>query len=226
MPSPNLILKFPRKRRSRLCKSCSACPAADLLECNEQFHQLLTEGIPIECTKDGERIGEHLYLIDFKNPLQNDLALCQQYRFIEANHTKRLDLLLFVNGLPLVVFELKNPTSSPSTLDSAYQQLQNYKAAIPVLFQYNALLIISDGLNARAGSLSAPNSRLMAWKCIDGQKPASDTAQLATLIQGMLQPTVLLDLIYYFTLFDPKRTSFLFNNPFQPPQPLSRSIYL
>jgi len=116
---------------------------------------------------------------------------------------KRPDILLLVNGLPLVVIELKNPADENATLKSAFRQLQTYKQAIPALFNYNSFTIISDGLEAKAGSLSAGFSRFMAWKSSDGKTEASHlTGQLEILINGMLNKNTLLDLIRHFIVFE------------------------
>lgn len=159
----------------------------DQLANNEQFHRMLTEGISVSVNHDGGERGELVWLIDFDNPLNNEFTVVNQYTIIENRRNKRPDLILFVNGLPLVVIELKNAASEDATLQSAFRQIETYKEAIPSLFTYNALIVISDGLEARAGSLSAGFSRMMAWKSADGKAEASHlVSQLEVLIQGML----------------------------------------
>ena len=140
----------------------------DLLANNERFHRLLTEGISVSVHKDGAERGELVWLVDFENPLNNEFTVINQYTIIENGRNKRPDLILFVNGLPLVVMELKNAADENATLQSAFRQIETYKEAIPSLFTYNGLVVISDGLEARAGSLSAGFSRMMAWKSADG----------------------------------------------------------
>ena len=116
-------------------------------------------------------------------------------------------MILFVNGLPLVVIELKNAADENATIQSAFRQIETYKDAIPSLFTYNALVVISDGLEARAGSMSAGFSRMMAWKTADGRVEASNlVSQLEVLIQGMLNKKTLLDLIRSFTVFEKTKT--------------------
>lgn len=116
-------------------------------------------------------------------------------------------MILFVNGLPLVVMELKNAADENATLQSAFRQIETYKEAIPSLFTYNGLVVISDGLEARAGSLSAGFSRMMAWKSADGKAEASRlVSQLEVLIQGMLNKETLLDLVRSFTVFEKTKT--------------------
>jgi type I restriction enzyme R subunit len=134
---------------------------------------MLTEGIKVTYRKDDEDRGDLVWLIDFDDPEKNDFAVVNQLTVIENNVNKRLDVVLFVNGLPLVVMELKNPTDENATVYSAFKQLQTYKQIIPTLFTYNGLLVVSDGLEAKAGSISAGFSRFMAWKSSDGKVEAS-----------------------------------------------------
>ena len=179
----------------------------DLLANNEQFHRMLTEGISVSVHRDGAERGELVWLIDFDNPLNNDFTVVSQYTIIENGRNKRPDLILFVNGLPLVVIELKNAADENATLQSAFRQVETYKETIPSLFTYNELIVISDGLEARAGSLSAGFSRMMAWKSSDGKVEASHlVSQLEVLIQGMLNRESLLDLIRSFTVFEKTKT--------------------
>ena len=170
---------------------------------NEDFHRKLTEGINVIIQKDSERRGDYVRLIDFKNPENNEYHVINQFTVIEDGHPHRPDIVLFVNGLPLVVIELKNPRDEKATIQSAYKQLQTYKKYIPSLFTYNSILIISDALEAKAGSLSAGINRFMAWKTIDGKKEAKQNiSQLETLIKGMLNKKTLLDLIRHFIVFE------------------------
>jgi len=153
--------------------------------------------------KNGDTVGDKVWLIDFENPLNNDLLACNQFTVIENGKTKRPDVVLLVNGLPLVVMELKNPADENATVQKAFTQLQNYKKAISSLFYYNGVLVASDGLDAKMGSLTAGWSRFMAWKTVDGAKEDKSTVpQIETLINGMLRPDVLLDLVKQFTVFE------------------------
>lgn len=175
----------------------------ELLANNEAFHRLLTEGVNVTYQKDGNTRGDLVWLVDFANPENNEFVVANQFTVIESNQNKRPDLILFVNGLPLVVIELKNATDENATITSAYQQLQTYKEAIPSLFTYNGLVVVSDGLEAKAGSISAGFSRFMAWKSADGKAEASHlVSQLETLITGMLNKNTLLDLIRHFIVFE------------------------
>lgn len=175
----------------------------DLLHNNEEFHRLLVEKVKIPYQENGYERSHEVSLIDFENPTNNQFLVVNQFTIIENNQNKRPDVLLFVNGLPLVVIELKNAASENANIKSAYQQIQTYKAIIPSLFTYNAFCIISDGLECKAGSVSADLSRYMAWKTADGIKEASRfKPQLETLLKGMFQPATLLDLVRNFIVFE------------------------
>lgn len=175
----------------------------ELIANNETFHRYLTEGINVSYHKDGGERGDLVWLIDFKDPLNNDFVVCNQFTVIEGNRKKRPDILLFVNGLPLVLFELKNASDENATISSAFRQVETYKSEIPSLFIYNELLIISDGLEAKTGSLSAGLTRFLAWKSADGETEASHlVSQIETMITGMLNKETLLDLIRHFIVFE------------------------
>jgi type I restriction enzyme R subunit len=175
----------------------------DLLANNEAFHRLLTEGVPVSYQEQGSERGDRVWLIDFDEPLNNDFAVVNQFTVIENHQKKRPDLVLFVNGIPLVVIELKNAADENATVKAAYQQIETYKQTIPCLFAPNAILVISDGLEAKAGSLSAGYTRFMAWKSVDGTAEASHlVSQLETLILGMLNKNTLLDLVRSFIVFE------------------------
>ena len=179
----------------------------DLLSNNETFHRMLTEGVSVSVHREGAERGELVWLVDFDNPLNNDFTVVNQYTIVENNHNKRPDILLFVNGLPLVIIELKNAADENATVQSAFRQMETYKKTIPSLFTYNSIIVISDGLEARAGSLSAGFSRMMAWKSADGKAEASRlVSQLEVLIKGMLNKETLLDLIRSFTVFEKTKT--------------------
>lgn len=175
----------------------------DLIAANETFHTFLTNGIEVEYQKDGETRGGKVWLVDFETPENNEFLVVNQFTVIEDSVNKRPDVVLFVNGLPLVVMELKNPVDESATIYNAFKQLQTYKAVIPSLFVYNSLLVISDGLEARVGSLSSGFNRFSAWKTKDGKIEASNLVnQLEIMICGMLNKATLLDLIRYFTVFE------------------------
>ncbi len=192
---------IPEEAKEQALREVSNLPSQNLVENNEAFHRMLTDGIDVEYMGDDGIKGDKVWLIDFKEPTENDLVVCNQFTVIQNSTNKRPDLVLFVNGLPLVVIELKNPTDENATVKKAYTQLQNYKNAITNLFYYNGILLASDGLDAKVGSLTAGWTRFMVWKTRDGAKEDKVTIpQMQTVIQGMLRPDVLLDLIKQFTV--------------------------
>lgn len=175
----------------------------DLLANNEAFHRMLTEGITVSYQKNGNSRGDLVWLIDWHSPDNNDFVVLNQFTIIENHQNKRPDVILLVNGLPLVVIELKNPADENATLQMAFKQIQTYKQTIPSLFTYNSFVIISDGLEAKAGTISAGFSRFMAWKSADGKLEASRlVGQLEILIVDMLGQKTLLDLIRHFVVFE------------------------
>lgn len=194
---------MPKTKQDEAIKSIQRISSPDLLTNNEEFHRFLTEGVNISHQIDGNERGDYVWLVDFENPENNEFLVANQFTIIENNQNKRPDLILFVNGLPLVVIELKNASDENATITSAYKQLETYKKTIPCLFTYNGFVVVSDGLEAKAGSISADFSRFMAWKTADGKTEASKlTSQLETLIAGMLNKATLLDLIRHFIVFE------------------------
>jgi len=197
--NPNLS----EEAREQALRQVLNLPSQNLIDNNEAFHRLLTEGIEIEVMGEEGIKGDKVWLIDFSHPENNEFLACNQFTVIENNINKRPDVVLFVNGLPLVVIELKNPTDESATVAKAFTQLQNYKNAIPSLFYYNAVLVASDGLDARAGTISSDISRFLAWKSSDGFKEdTATTPQIETLTKGMLGKNILLDLIRHFIVFE------------------------
>jgi type I restriction enzyme R subunit len=203
---------IPAEAREGAIKQIERLNSPELIANNESFHRMLTEGIKVTYQKDGNSRGDLVWLIDFNEPENNDFMVLNQYTVIDSsqnggNHVnKRPDIVLFVNGLPLVVIELKNPADENATVYSAFRQLQTYKHAIPSLFTYNGFLVISDGLEAKAGTISSGYSRFMAWKTSDGKVEASPlTGQLETLIRGMLDKKTLLDIVRHFIVFEKSR---------------------
>jgi type I restriction enzyme R subunit len=194
---------IPVDAQNEAIKEIQRIASPELLGNNETFHRLLTEGIPVTKRIQGDDRGDRVWLIDFSDPLNNEFLVVNQFTVVENHQKKRPDILLFVNGIPLVVIELKNAVDENATIHSAFKQIETYKALIPGLFTYNGFNIISDGLEAKAGSLSAGFSRFMAWKTSDGKTEASHlVSQLETLIEGMLNKETLLDLIRHFIVFE------------------------
>ena len=197
---------IPADVQAEAIKEIQRISSPELLANNETFHRLLTEGIPVSKRVDGTERGDRVWLIDFKNPHNNEFVVVNQFTVVENNQNKRPDIVLFVNGIPLVIMELKNPVDENATIHSAFKQIETYKSVIPNLFTYNGFVVISDGLEAKAGSISAGFTRYMAWKSIDGKVEASHlVSQLETLILGMLNKETLIDLIRHFIVFEKQK---------------------
>lgn len=170
---------------------------------NENFHRYLTDGVDVEVRTPSGIRGEKVYIVDFANPENNEFLAVNQFTIIEGSQNKRPDLILFVNGLPLVVVELKNAVDENASVKSAYNQLQTYKQAIPSLFTYNELLIVSDGWDALCGTITSDFGRFMSWKTKDGKTTADHLQpQMEVMFLGMLNKTRLLDLIRQFIVFE------------------------
>lgn len=194
---------------------------ASLLANNEAFHKLLTEGVDVK-GRDGEQIKTFkVWLVDFQNPDKNDFVAVNQYTIVENHNNKRPDVIVFVNGLPLVVIEIKNATDENATVKNAYDQLQTYKQAIPTLFNYNCILIATDGWFAKAGTITSEWSRFSNWKIPDTKAPIEGMAsegehvyhstlfskqsgrlEMDAMLKGMLDKQTLIDLIRHFIVFE------------------------
>lgn len=168
---------------------------------NEKFHQMLCDGVSIEYFQDGKEKSILVKVIDIKDIEKNSFWIVNQLVVRENNNEKRLDCVVYVNGLPFVIIELKNPSDEKATLDHAFTQIQNYKKAVSNVFHYNALCVISDGIDARVSTLSAPFSRYLAWKSPD-KKENGTIPELQILAERMLKKEVLLHLIVYNTVFE------------------------
>ena len=175
-----------------------------LLAANRHFHRLLVNGVPVEYQKDGDTRGDRVRLIDFAEPSSNEWLAINQFAIKGPKHSRRPDIILFINGLPLVLLELKNPADENADIWKAFDQIQTYKEQIPDVFQYNEVLVISDGSEARLGSLSSDAERFMQWRTIDGitLDPLGQFNELETLIHGLLSPATLLDYLRFFVLFE------------------------
>src|SRR5690606_14578557 len=184
-----------------------------LIENNRRFHRMLTDGVDVSWMgPEGEKHGK-VWLLDIDHPENNDWLAVNQFTVVENKKERRPDIVLFVNGLPLVVVELKNPGAVQASLRSAFNQLQTYKEEIPSLFAYNELLIISDGMQARFGTLTSGWDRFMPWRTIDGtdlyREPGNEKqsegvlqAGITTLLRGMLEPRRFLDYVLNFITFE------------------------
>lgn len=185
----------------------------DLLEDNRRFHDLLVNGVDIEARVPGgdEIRTVNVKLFDFDHPENNDFVAVNQLTVIQGEVQRRPDIVLFVNGLPLAVIELKNAADSTADIVSAFNQIQTYKKQISSLFRFNELNIISDGLEAHMGTITSPFERFMPWKTIDGEKEAGRVPMLEVLLRGVCNKERLLDLVRSFVAFehDPERHTYI-----------------
>ncbi len=175
-----------------------------LTQINRAFHRLLRDGVDVEYARsDGSIKGDKAKLVDFDDVAANDWFVVNQFTVIEGQHNRRPDILVFVNGLPLGLIELKNAADQDATIWSAYAQLQTYKAEVPSLLQYNAVLVLSDGLQARIGSLTANQEWFKVWRTIDGERDAPKSAlELEVMVRGVFQRQRFLDLLQHFIAFE------------------------
>lgn len=175
-----------------------------LVQNNRAFHRMLTDGVTVEQRRDdGTIAGVQVRIVDFDDPDNNDWLAVNQFTVVEGQHERRADVVIFLNGLPLAVIELKNPADEQATIWSAFNQLQTYKNEVPSLFHFNELMVVSDGLEARVGSLTSDRERFMPWRTIDGQSIAQSTVpQLQVVIGGIFDKERLLSLIRHFVVFE------------------------
>ncbi len=176
---------------------------------NHQFHRLLTEGVPVQYrAAEGRVLHDTLWLADFANPAANDWLVVNQFTTVAAHAgrpaaQRRPDIVVFLNGLPLGLIELKNPTDANATVQGAFRQLQTYQRDLPALFPYNEVLVVSDGLAARIGTLTSDWERFMPWRTIDGDDLApKGTPELEVLIKGVFEKRRFLDLLRHFVVYE------------------------
>jgi len=170
---------------------------------NQRFHSMLVNGVDVEYRKDGRVVGDKVWLFNFDRPKKNEFLAVNQFTVVVNNFNRRPDVVLFVNGLPLAVIELKNPADENASCRSAFNQFQTYKVQVPSLFRFNEVLVVSDGLEARAGTITSDWERFLPWKTIDGVEiaPAS-VPQVEVLLRGMFDRAVFLDLVRHFVVFE------------------------
>ncbi len=195
---------IPDDAREEALRKLLRLATTSLVQTNRAFHRLLREGVPVEYPRpDGSIAGDHVRLVDFAAFAANDWLVLNQFSVSDGQHNRRPDLVMFLNGLPLGLIELKNAAAEGATIWSAYAQLQTYKAEIPSLLQYNAVMVVSDGLQARIGSLTANQEWFKLWRTIDGEADAPATElELETLIRGVFERERLLDLLQHFIVFE------------------------
>ncbi len=193
----------PDEARDESLRRVMRTETPNLLENNRRFNRMLVDGIDVEYQVDGRTVHDKVWLVDFADPDNNDWLAVNQFSITEGKHTRRPDVILFVNGLPLVVIELKNAADENATTKKAFDQLQTYKLQLPTLMTYNACLVASDGVTARIGTLTAGWDRFMPWRTTDGREIASKgKPELDVLIQGVFERERFLDLIQYFIVFE------------------------
>lgn len=198
----NLNPNLPEEAITLAVTLTSRPPEPTLEQNNRWFHRLLTDGVDVEYrTPDGETRGDKAKLFDWQNLSANDFLVVRQLTVKNDEHTRRPDLVVFLNGLPVAVIELKDPTNEDATLWTAVEQFQDYKNAIPALFAYNEILVVSDGDQSRVGSLTANKDRFNPWRSIkDDRYPGEPT--LENLITGLFRPEILLDYLQHCVVFE------------------------
>jgi len=195
---------IPEEAREDALRKVLRVGTPSLNQTNRNFHAMLCEGVPVQYKRaDGSIAGDFVRLVDFDNATANDWLAVNQFTVIEGQHNRRPDIVVFVNGLPLAVIELKNAADEDATIWSAFNQLQTYKQQIGSLFHYNEVLVVSDGTNARIGSLTANQEWFKVWRTIDGEGDAPKTAlELDVLVRGVFEPIRFLDLLQHFIVFE------------------------
>ncbi len=193
---------IPAEAQEQALKRVLRAENQSLIANNESFHKMLVDGVAVEYRKDGRIVGDTVWLVDFDKPERNEFTAINQFTIIENNVDRRPDVILFVNGLPLVLVELKNIADEEATIWTAYNQLQTYKEQISSVFTYNELLIVSDGLDTRVGTLTSAKERFMQWKSLDGRKPSKSLTEMEVLLKGMCDKERFLDLIRNFIVFE------------------------
>jgi len=202
-----LNANIPIEAKEEAIKKLLRTESQSLVYNNKALHKMLVEGVPVEYQReDGTITGDSVHLIDFQNLENNEFLAINQFTVVENNNNRRPDIVLFINGIPLVVIELKNPADENATIESARKQLETYKQQTPSLFTYNGFLIVADGIEARAGTISSGREWFLPWKTIEGKQLAPPTLpQLEVLLKGMCNKKVLLDLVNHFIVFEQDR---------------------
>ena len=199
-----LNFSIPEEAREEALRKVLRVGTPALVQTNRAFHRMLRDGVPVEYPRpDGSIAGDHVRLLDFDDVRANDWFVVNQFTVIEGQHNRRPDIVVFINGLPLGLIELKNAVNEETDIWSAYAQLQTYKAEIASLLHYNAALVVSDGLQARMGSVTANQEWFKVWRTIDGEGDAPKTAlELEVLVRGVFERQRFLDLLHHFIVFE------------------------
>lgn len=200
--NPNI----PAEAKEEALKRILRTESPDLVINNHLFHKMLVDGVDVEYRKDGRIVGDKVWLFNFDKETENEFLAVNQFTVIENDINRRPDIVIFVNGLPIAVIELKNPADENTTTFTAFKQFQTYKLQIPFLFKFNEILVASDGFDARAGTITSDWERFLPWKTIDGKEKAPKTTpQIDVLLRGMFNKKVLLDLVRNFIVFEQER---------------------
>ncbi len=200
--------KIPAEGKDEAVRKLLRVESPDLLVNNQRLHSMLVNGVDVEYRREDRVVPDKVWLFDFAKLANNEFLAVNQFTIIENNHNRRPDIILFVNGLPLVVIELKNPADENATVHSAFKQFQTYKLQIPSLFHFAEVLVASDGFDAKAGTITSDWERFQPWKTVDGKEKAhAAIPQIEVLIKGMLNKSVLLDLIRHFVVFEQEKDS-------------------
>src|SRR5215831_7038670 len=199
----NLNPKLPPEALDDAFRKLTRVHASSLIERNRAVYNMLVNGVTVEYRRDdGSIAGAQAQVIDFTDPDANDWLVINQFIVAEGQHTRRPDVVVFLNGLPVAVIELKNPADENATIWSAFQQLQTYQAQIPALFNTNAVLVASDGLQARIGVLGAGREWFKPWRTITGRDDAAHLAELQVVLEGVFEKRRFLDLLRHFIVFE------------------------
>lgn len=194
--------KIPEEAREQAIKQVLRGESQKLIEDNESFHKMLVDGVDVPVKSEDGESYKKVWLFDFNKPENNEFWAVNQFTVIENNVERRPDVILFINGIPLLVIELKNLADEDATIWTAFSQFQTYKDQLPSLFRYNEILVISDGIEARAGTISSEKERFMQWKTIDGKKSGKGLTEIEVLLRGMCEKQRLLDIVRNFIVFE------------------------
>lgn len=199
--------KIPDEAREEALRKVVRLDSPSLVGANRIFHRMLRDGVEVEYRRqDGSTAGDRVQLVDYDDATNNDWLVVNQFTVIEGQHNRRPDVVVFVNGLPLGVIELKNAADEDATIWTAWNQLQTYKQEIPSLFCLNEVLVVSDGLQARIGSLTANQEWFKVWRTVEGEETAPPSIlQLEVLVRGVFEHTRFLKLLRHFVAFEEDR---------------------
>ena len=204
--------KIPKEAREEAVKKLLRLESPLLITNNQNFHRMLVNGVDVEYrNKESRIVGDKVWLLDFDDPENNEFVAVNQFTVIEENNNRRPDVVIFVNGLPLAVIELKNPADENVTVWTAFNQFETYKKEIPSLFRFNEILVVSDGMEARAGTISSNKEWFMLWRTIDGTEIKSDikSQSIEVLLKGMFAKKIFLDLLRHFFVYEKEQNQLI-----------------